>query len=157
MTGQDGTAAGGAAAGGQVPATQAAAELDRLCADYFTLVHTLDPFSATQLGVSGFDALVPDPSREGAARGAGQIAAIEQRLAAIDTGQLDQAGQTNAAVLGHLARVTRSDLEQGLWEAGTWRPRPCCCSPCPPRCWTARPRWTVTCSGCATCPASWTR
>ncbi len=117
MTGQDGTAAGGAAAGGQVPATQAAAELDRLCADYFTLVHTLDPFSATQLGVSGFDALVPDPSREGAARGAGQIAAIEQRLAAIDTGQLDQAGQTNAAVLGHLARVTRSDLEQGLWEA----------------------------------------
>ncbi|HEY3954955.1 MAG TPA: DUF885 domain-containing protein [Streptosporangiaceae bacterium] len=108
MTGQDGTTVGSR--------QQAAAELDRLCADYFTLVHTIDPFSATQLGVSGFDALVPDPSREGAARGAGQIAAVEQRLAAIDTGQLDQAGQTNAAVLGHLARAARSDLEHGLWE-----------------------------------------
>jgi uncharacterized protein (DUF885 family) len=108
VTGQDGTTVGSR--------QQAAAELDRLCADYFTLVHTIDPFSATQLGVSGFDALVPDPSREGAARGAGQIAAVEQRLAAIDTGQLDQAGQTNAAVLGHLARAARSDLEHGLWE-----------------------------------------
>lgn len=117
VTGQDGAAANGPAAGGPAAAAQAAAELDRLCADYFTLVHTIDPFTATQLGVSGFDALVPDPSREGAARGAGQIAAVEQRLAAIDTGQLGQAGQTNAAVLGHLARAARSDLEHGLWEA----------------------------------------
>ena len=111
MTGREG------AAGGRTPAARAAAELDRLCADYFTLVHTLDPFNATQLGVSGFDALVPDPSRDGAARGARQIAAVEQRLAAIDTGPLDEAAQTNAAVLGHLARAVRSDLEQGLWEA----------------------------------------
>jgi uncharacterized protein (DUF885 family) len=95
----------------------AAGELERLCDEYFTLVHTLDPFTATQLGVSGFDALVPDPSRDGAARGARQIAAIEQRLAAIDTGQLDDAGRTNAAVLAHLAGAARSDLEQGLWEA----------------------------------------
>jgi uncharacterized protein (DUF885 family) len=117
VTGQDGAATAGSAGARATPGAQAAAELDRLCADYFTLVHTLDPFSATQLGVSGFDALVPDPSRDGAARGARQIGAIEQRLAAIDTGQLDEAGQTNAAVLGHLARAARSDLEQGLWEA----------------------------------------
>jgi uncharacterized protein (DUF885 family) len=95
----------------------AAAELERLCDEYFTVVHTLDPFSATQLGVSGFDALVPDPSRDGAARGARQIAAVEQRLAAVDPGLLDDAGRTNAAVLAHLAGAARSDLEQGLWEA----------------------------------------
>ncbi|MDX6333865.1 MAG: hypothetical protein QOG05_1205 [Streptosporangiaceae bacterium] len=95
----------------------AAAELERLGGEYFTLVHTLAPFTATQLGVSGFDALVPDPSREGAARGAAQIAAVEQRLQSIDTGQLDDAGRTDAAVLAHLAGAARSDLEQGLWEA----------------------------------------
>jgi uncharacterized protein (DUF885 family) len=95
----------------------AAAELERLGGEYFTLVHTLDPFTATQLGVPGFDALVPDPSREGAARGAAQIAAVEQRLRDIDTAHLDDAGQTDAAVLAHLAAAARSDLEQGLWEA----------------------------------------
>jgi uncharacterized protein (DUF885 family) len=95
----------------------AAAELDLLCDEYFTLVHTLDPFTATQLGVSGFDAQVPDPSRAGSARGARQIAAVQQRLSAIDTGQLDDAGRTNVAVLAHLAQAARSDLEHGLWEA----------------------------------------
>jgi len=95
----------------------AAAELERLGGEYFTLVHTLDPFTATQLGVPGFDALVPDPSRAGAARGAAQIAVVEQRLRDIDPAQLGDAGQTDAAVLAHLAAAARSDLEQGLWEA----------------------------------------
>ena len=101
------------------PRQQAAAagELDRLCDEYFALVHTLAPFTATQLGVSGFDALVADPGRDGALRGARQIASIEGRLRHIDTGLLDDAGQTNAAVLGHLSEAARSDLEQGLWEA----------------------------------------
>jgi len=58
-------------AGGQ----DAAARLARLSDEYFEVVHTTDPFTATQLGVSGFDALVPDPSRDGAARGAQRIAA----------------------------------------------------------------------------------
>lgn len=49
-------------------AQQAAAELGRLSDEFFEVVHTTDPFSATQLGVSGFDALVPDPSRDDAAR-----------------------------------------------------------------------------------------
>jgi uncharacterized protein (DUF885 family) len=94
-----------------------AASLDRLCDDYFALVHTLDPFTATELGVPGFDGLVPDPSRDGAARGAAGIAAIERRLADIDLTALDEAGRVNAAVLGHLAGAARSDLEHGLWEA----------------------------------------
>jgi len=97
--------------------TEAAAELGRLGDDYFQAVHTIDPLSATQLGVTGFDDLLPDPSRDGAARGAARIAAIEQRLAGLDPGLLDQASQVSHAVLGHLARATRSDLEHGLWEA----------------------------------------
>jgi uncharacterized protein (DUF885 family) len=100
-----------------VTGTEAAAGLDRLGDDYFQVVHTIDPLSATQLGVTGFDDLLPDPSRDGAARGAARIAAIEQRLAGIDPARLDDAGRTSHAVLGHLARVTRSDLEHGLWEA----------------------------------------
>ena len=96
---------------------QASRELARLCDDYFTLAHTLDPFTATQLGVTGFDALVPDPSRDGADSGARRIAALEQRLRAVDRAGLDEAGQITEAVLGHLARTTRAGLEKGLWEA----------------------------------------
>ena len=94
-----------------------AERLDQLGDDYFALVHTLDPFTATELGVPGFDGLVPDPSRDGAARGAAGIADIERRLADIDLTALDEAGVINAAVLGHLAGAARSDLEHGLWEA----------------------------------------
>jgi uncharacterized protein (DUF885 family) len=100
-------------AGGQ----DAAARLARLSDEYFEVVHTTDPFTATQLGVSGFDALVPDPSRDGAARGAQRIAAILSRLEQIDPGQLDAAGRVNHAVLAQLGWGARSDLEQGLWEA----------------------------------------
>jgi len=94
-----------------------AAELTRLGADYFQLVHTADPLTATQLGVSGFDHLVPDPSRDGSARTAQQLAGLEQRLAGIEITALDAAGQVDHAVLGHLAGAARSDLEHGLWEA----------------------------------------
>jgi uncharacterized protein (DUF885 family) len=96
---------------------EAADRLARLGEEFFATVHTADPFNATQLGVSGFDALVPDPSREGAARTAGQIAGIEQRLAAIDAGRLGEADRTSHAVLTHLAWAARSELEHGLWEA----------------------------------------
>jgi hypothetical protein len=44
---------------------QAQAQLDRLSEEFFDVVHTADPFSATQVGASGFDDLVPDPSRAG--------------------------------------------------------------------------------------------
>jgi uncharacterized protein (DUF885 family) len=96
---------------------QAAAELARLGDDYFRLAYTLSPFTATEHGVPGFDALVPDPSRDGAARDAGQIAALQERLAAVNPDLLDDAGQISAAVLGHLARTARARLEYGLWEA----------------------------------------
>lgn len=98
-------------------AQDAAARLAGLSDEYFDVVHTTDPVTATQLGVTGFDALVPDPSRDGAARGAQRIGSILSRLGDIDADLLDDAGQVNHAVLARLAWGARSDLEQGLWEA----------------------------------------
>jgi len=107
MSDQDRTSAG---------PQQAAARLARLSDEFFEVVHTTDPFNATQLGVPGFDALVPDPSRVGAARGAQRLAAIETRLEAIDASLLGEQDQVNHAVLARLAWGARSDLEHGLWE-----------------------------------------
>jgi len=99
------------------PSQQAQTALTQLSEEFFDVAHTADPFGATQVGAPGFDALVPDPSRAGAARDARQIARIEERLGLIDPGLLDQAGRVNQAVLAHLAWAARSDLEHGLWEA----------------------------------------
>jgi uncharacterized protein (DUF885 family) len=96
---------------------QAAAELARLGEEFFAVAHTADPFGATQVGAPGFDALVPDPSRAGAAHDAQQIAKIEAGLSRLDAGRLDHAGRVNHAVMAHLAWAARSDLEHGLWEA----------------------------------------
>jgi uncharacterized protein (DUF885 family) len=109
--------AGSPPAGSPPAGSAAAAQLTRLGDQFFEVVHSTDPLSATQLGVSGFDALLPDPSREGAARGAARIAAIERQLGQIDPAPLADADRTNHAVLTHLAWGARSDLEHGLWEA----------------------------------------
>jgi uncharacterized protein (DUF885 family) len=94
-----------------------AAALERLSDEFFEVVHSTDPLTATQLGVPGFDALLPDPSRAGAARGAQRLAAIEAQVSAIDAGRLGAADRTGHAVLAHLAAGARADLEHGLWEA----------------------------------------
>ena len=96
---------------------EAAAELDRLGDEFFEVVHVADPFTATQKGVTGFDALVPDPSRAGSARTDRQLAEIEQRLGTVDAALLDEAGRTDRAVLAWMAWGARADLEHSLWEA----------------------------------------
>jgi uncharacterized protein (DUF885 family) len=98
-------------------AAGAAATLARLGEEYFQTVHTIDPFNATAVGVTGFDALVADPSRAGAASGASRIASIERQLAGVDVSLLDETGATSHAVLAHLAGTARAELEHGLWEA----------------------------------------
>jgi len=102
----------------QTPAgdQEAPARLARLSDEFFEVVHTTDPLNATQLGVLGFDALVPDPSRDGSALGARRLAAIEAGLDAIDAGLLGENDRVNHAVLTRLAWGARSDLEHGLWE-----------------------------------------
>ena len=95
---------------------QSNVELARLSAEFFQIQHTGDPFNATQLGVIGFDDLVPDPSREGSAATMAKIADLERRLDAIDLTALNHSDRINAAVLGKLAWSARSDLEHCLWE-----------------------------------------
>ena len=97
--------------------TAPSAELARLSAEFFDAQHSADPFSATLLGVSGYDARVPDPSRIGAEASARRFAQIERELAEIDVTTLGDADRINHAVLARLAWGARSDLQHGLWEA----------------------------------------
>ena len=69
------------------------------------------------LGVSGFDALVPDPSREAAEASARRIGAVERAAAAIDRRELGDADLVDREVLVALAGAARRDLEHGSWEA----------------------------------------
>jgi uncharacterized protein (DUF885 family) len=103
----------------QAPAEnqQATAELTRLGDEFFDVLHQADPFGATQVGASGFDNLVPDPSRAGSRADAARLGQIEERLSHIDPGRLGQAGRVNRDVMAFLAGAARSDLEHGLWEA----------------------------------------
>ena len=96
--------------------TEPNSERADLSAEFFQIQHTSDPFNATQLGVTGFDSLVPDPSRAGSAATISRITDLERRLDKIDAATLNEADQINAAVLARLAWGARSDLEHCLWE-----------------------------------------
>ena len=91
--------------------------LERLSEEFFQVMHSADPLSATMLGVPGFDALLPDPSRAGSERNAARFARIEDQLAALDSDSLAPSDRINHAVLGRLVWGARVELEHGLWEA----------------------------------------
>ena len=84
--------------------------------EFFDLQNTIDPLSATLLGIEGYDHLLPDPSREGSAKGVAKLRDLEARVAAIDVESLSEPERVNAAVLARLAWGLRSDLEEGIWE-----------------------------------------
>ena len=89
--------------------------LGRISEDFFEVQNTVDPLAATLLGITGYDALLPDPSRGGSREGAERFARLEARVEAL-TGELSDADQINAAVLTRLAWGARTDLEEGIWE-----------------------------------------
>lgn len=91
--------------------------LERLSEEFFQVTHSSDPLGATMLGVPGFDALLPDPSRDGSQRNAARFARIEEQLASLNPEMLSASDRINHAVLGWLAWGARTDLEHGLWEA----------------------------------------
>jgi uncharacterized protein (DUF885 family) len=92
-------------------------ELARLSDEFFEVQNTVDPLSATLLGISGYDALLPDPSRAGSEEGAKRFRALEDRLGKLDPEEMSDAEQINAAVLARLSWGARTDLEEGIWEA----------------------------------------
>jgi uncharacterized protein (DUF885 family) len=93
------------------------AELATLSEEFFVLQNTLDPLSATLLGITGYDDLLPDPSRAGSARGVAQLRALEDRVAQLSTDTMSEDERVNAAVLARLAWGMRVDLEEGIWES----------------------------------------
>lgn len=93
------------------------AALEQLNQEFFEVQNTVDPLSATLLGITGYDALLPDPSRDGAARGAARFQALEDRLGELNVDEMSDGDQINAAVLARLSWGARTDLEEGIWEA----------------------------------------
>jgi len=92
-------------------------ELATLSEEFFVLQNTLDPLSATLLGISGYDHLLPDPSRAGSARGVEKLRDLEDRLAQLNLESMSEDERVNAAVLARLAWGMRVDLEEGIWES----------------------------------------
>ena len=99
-----------------MPLSAASEELERLSEEFFNVQNTVDPLSATLLGISGYDSLLPDPSREGSRVGVERFQAIESRLAALDPTELSASERINAAVLERLTWGARVDLQEGIWE-----------------------------------------
>jgi uncharacterized protein (DUF885 family) len=92
-------------------------ELASLSDEFFDLQNTLDPLPATLLGITGYDHLLPDPSRAGSARGVAQLRSLEDRVAQLSTETMSEDERVNAAVLARLAWGMRVDLEEGIWES----------------------------------------
>jgi len=92
-------------------------ELASLSDEFFDLQNTLDPLPATLLGITGYDHLLPDPSRAGSARGVAQLRSLEDRAAQLSTETMSEDERVNAAVLARLAWGMRVDLEEGIWES----------------------------------------
>jgi uncharacterized protein (DUF885 family) len=92
-------------------------ELATLSDEFFVLQNTLDPLPATLLGITGYDDLLPDPSRAGSARGVAQLRALEDRVAQLSSDTMSEDERVNAAVLARLAWGMRVDLEEGIWES----------------------------------------
>ncbi len=92
-------------------------DLANLSDEFFVLQNTLDPLPATLLGITGYDDLLPDPSRAGSARGVAQLRDLEDRVAQLVTDTMSEDERVNAAVLARLAWGMRIDLEEGIWES----------------------------------------
>lgn len=95
--------------------TDAELTLARLGDSFFDMMHSIDPLTATMLGVLGHDSELPDPGQEASATNAVRVRSFESELAAIRIADLSRAGQVNHAVLSHLAWSLLTTLEDGIW------------------------------------------
>ncbi|PZF84724.1 DUF885 domain-containing protein [Jiangella anatolica] len=82
--------------------------------EYFDLQMRADPLTATAFGVAGYDAEVPDPSREADQRRLDRLTALADRLAGIDPAGLDEQDRVTHAMLDRLLRDGRAVLAAGL-------------------------------------------
>ena len=90
--------------------------LARLADDYFRAHLAARPFSATVYGVPGYDAEVPDPSREADERLRARFAGIAAELASVDPTGLDLTDRVSLAVLTTRLRSEQENLRFALHE-----------------------------------------
>jgi uncharacterized protein (DUF885 family) len=84
--------------------------LAELAEDYFQAILDVSPFEATVSGVAGWDAEVPDLSEAAEAETDRRLAALERRLAAVDTARLAGQDRITAAMLARGLADRRAEL-----------------------------------------------
>jgi uncharacterized protein (DUF885 family) len=101
----------------QTATTPSCVALRDLGEQYFQTQHTYDPYSATLLGLSEFDQLAGDPSREASEAAADKFVRIAADVAAIDPRTLSLADSVDHGVLTVLTRAAERDARDSLWAA----------------------------------------
>src|SRR6266545_4967859 len=152
-------------------------QLARLCDAYFRSWMAADPFTATEFGVTGYDAEVPDPSREADSARIAELERLGAEVARLDPATLTPDERVSRSMLLRLAADEREELGGRLDELAVTatsvgaptRRTTRCCAPSRPRGWTPRPggprpprssarwcgrRWAAT---AARSPRSWRR
>src|SRR6266540_1427025 len=96
-------------------------QLARLCDAYFRSWMAADPFTATEFGVTGYDAEVPDPSREADSARIAELERLGAEVARLDPATLTPDERVSRSMLLRLAAD-----ERGSWAAGStsWRSPP---------------------------------
>ena len=99
-------------------ATDAHAEVLRVAADrFFDRQNRYDPLNATLLGLTEYDALLPDLRPDADAAAVAEFRAVAEQARALPTAELSDAGRTDAAVLAWMADAAADDAQHVLWEA----------------------------------------
>jgi uncharacterized protein (DUF885 family) len=90
--------------------------LARLCHDYFRSWMAADPFTATEFGVPGHDADVPDPSREADRARIAELERLGAEVARIDPAVLAPDERVSRSMLLRLTADEREELQGRLGE-----------------------------------------
>src|SRR6266498_4549480 len=82
-------------------------QLARLCDAYFRSWMAADPFTATEFGVTGYDAEVPDPSREADSARIAELERLGAEVARLDPATLTPDERVSRSMLLRLAAEDR--------------------------------------------------
>src|SRR6266511_2963421 len=91
-------------------------QLARLCDAYFRSWMAADPFTATEFGVTGYDAEVPDPSREADSARIAELERLGAEVARLDPATLTPDERVSRSMLLRLAADEREELGGRLDE-----------------------------------------
>jgi uncharacterized protein (DUF885 family) len=92
------------------------AQLAQVCDRYFRSWMAADPFTATEFGVPGYDAEVPDPSRQAAAARAAELDRLAAEAAAVDPAELGPDERVSRSMLLRQCADQREELDARLEE-----------------------------------------